>query len=250
MRTKPWLAGVVGGVLLLMCAEASAAGAVTFNKDVLPILQRNCQTCHRPGNIAPMSFLTYESTRPWAKAMRAAVVTRKMPPWFADPQYGHFSNDRSLKQQEIDAIVQWVDNGAPQGDATDAPSPIQWAENGWTTKPDLVLKGVPYTVPPTPDRNVIEWMTLVTPTGLTKDTWITSVEIKPSELSVTHHICVSFIPHRPDAVYNTFMWVDKQRDKTGAEVPPSARKVLAPTADGKGRDLGRAAANVNPNTGT
>jgi len=84
MRTKPWLAGVVVGVLLLMCAKASAAGAVTFNKDVLPILQRNCQTCHRPGNIAPMSFLTYETTRPWAKAMKAAVMTRQMPPWFAD----------------------------------------------------------------------------------------------------------------------------------------------------------------------
>src|SRR5262245_48531275 len=98
MRTRAWLDGVVAGVLLSMCSEASAAGAVTFNKDVLPILQQNCQTCHRPGNIAPMSFLTYETTRPWAKAMKTAVITRKMPPWFADPQYGHFSNDRSLKQ--------------------------------------------------------------------------------------------------------------------------------------------------------
>ena len=72
-------------------------GTVTFNKDVLPILQANCQGCHRPGQIAPMSFLTYESTRPWAKAIKAAVATHKMPPWFADPQYGHFANDRSLK---------------------------------------------------------------------------------------------------------------------------------------------------------
>src|ERR671934_1214225 len=115
MGRRTCLAGVVFGVLLLMSAEASAAGAVTFNKDVLPILQRNCQMCHRPGNIAPMSFLSYETTRPWAKAMKAAVITRKMPPWFADPQYGYFSNDRSLKQEEIDTIVQWVDNGALQG---------------------------------------------------------------------------------------------------------------------------------------
>ena len=101
MGTRVWLAAAVAGILLVMCVEASAAGpagAVTFNKDVLPILQRNCQACHRPGNIAPMSFLSYETTRPWAKAMKTAVVTRKMPPWFADPQYGHFSNDRSLKQ--------------------------------------------------------------------------------------------------------------------------------------------------------
>ena len=249
MGTRTWLAGSVA-VLLMMCAEASAAGAVTFNKDVLPILQRNCQTCHRPGNIAPMSLLTYETTRPWAKAMKAAVISRKMPPWFADPQYGHFSNDRSMKQEEIDTIVQWVDSGAPQGDSKDAPPAVEWPENGWTAKPDIILKGVPYTVPAAPVKNVIEWMTLVTPTGLTKDTWITSVEVKPSELSVTHHICASFVPHKPGTVYNTLLWVDKQRDETGAEVAPSARKILAPTPDGRGRELGRAAGNVNPNTGT
>src|SRR5579872_4145126 len=82
-----------------LAAEVSSTnGAVTFNKDVLPLLQRNCQGCHRPGQIAPMSFLTYDSTRPWAKAIKTAVAMRKMPPWFADPQYGHFANDRSLKQ--------------------------------------------------------------------------------------------------------------------------------------------------------
>src|SRR5215831_10870360 len=104
---------------------------VTFNKDVLPILQNNCQTCHRPGQIAPMSFLTYESTRPWAKAMKSAVLERKMPPWFADPQHGHFTNDRSLKPAEIETIAKWADSGAPRGDAKDAPPPVQWHEEGW-----------------------------------------------------------------------------------------------------------------------
>ena len=251
MGTRVWLVGSAAAVLFMMCAEASAAGVVTFHKDVLPILERNCQTCHRPGNIAPMSFLTYETTRPWAKAMKAAVITRKMPPWFADPQYGHFSNDRSLKQEEIDTIVQWADSGAPQGDPNDARPAVQWPENGWTTKPDVVLKGVPYTVPTAPAKNVIEWMTLVTPTGFAKDTWITSVEIKPSELGVTHHICVSFVPHRPDTVYNTFLWVDKQRDETGAEVAPSARQVLLPTADGRGREVAtRVRDNIPPNAAT
>src|SRR5690242_20320881 len=117
-------------------------GDITFNKDVLPILQKNCQTCHRPGNIAPMSFLTYETTRPWAKAMKAAVLSRKMPPWFADPQYGHYSNDQSLGQRDIDTIVQWADGGAAQGDPKDAPAPIQWPANGWTVTPDAVLKGM------------------------------------------------------------------------------------------------------------
>jgi hypothetical protein len=140
-----------------------------------------------------------------------------------------------LKQEEIDTIVQWVDSGALQGDPKDAPPAIEWPENGWTTKPDIILKGVPFTVPASSPRTVIEWMTLVTPTGFTKDTWVTSVEIKPSALSVTHHMCMSFVPHQPDTVYNTLLWTDKQRDDTGAEVAPSARKVLLPTADGKGK---------------
>jgi hypothetical protein len=104
--------------------------SVTFHKDVLPILQKNCQGCHRPGQIAPMSFLTYENVRPWAKAMKAAVASRKMPPWFADPKYGHFANDRALKQSEIDTIVAWADGGAKEGDAKDAPPPVAWPADG------------------------------------------------------------------------------------------------------------------------
>src|SRR5215831_14059370 len=113
----------------VICAAASFAAdtgssGVTFYRDVLPILQANCQECHRPGQAAPMSFLTYESARPWAKAMKAAVLSRKMPPWFADAQYGHFKNDRSLKQSDIDLIAKWADTGAVQGDPKDAPAPI------------------------------------------------------------------------------------------------------------------------------
>src|SRR5207253_4925250 len=107
---------------------AADTPAVTFNKDVLPILQKNCQSCHRPGQIAPMSFLTYESTRPWAKSMKTAVVTRKMPPWFADSKYGHYSNDPSLKPAEIDTIARWADSDAPQGDPKDAPTAVKWPE--------------------------------------------------------------------------------------------------------------------------
>src|ERR1700757_49766 len=84
--------------------------AVTFNKDVLPILQKNCQVCHRPGEVAPMSFLTYEDVRPWAKAMKNAVLTNKMPPWFADNRYGHFANDRKLTDAEVKALSEWADN--------------------------------------------------------------------------------------------------------------------------------------------
>src|SRR5581483_3830584 len=108
----------------LICAGTLVAAdspSATFNKDILPILQKNCQTCHRPGEAAPMSFLTYKDVRPWAKAMKAAVALRKMPPWFADPKFGHFSNDRGLKPQEIEMIAKWADAGAPEGNAKDAP---------------------------------------------------------------------------------------------------------------------------------
>src|SRR5205809_173884 len=98
---------------------------VTFNKDVLPILQKNCQTCHRPGEVAPMSFLTYESARPWAKAIKSAVLSQKMPPWFADPHDGEFRNAPKLTQMDIQTLAAWADTGAHEGDAADKPAPIQ-----------------------------------------------------------------------------------------------------------------------------
>ena len=122
---------VLASVLLPWSATAmGAANDITFYKDVLPILQKNCQTCHRQGQIAPMALTSYKEARPWAKAMKAAVLSRKMPPWFADPQYGHFNNDRSLKPAEIEMLVAWVDRGALEGDPKDAPAPIQWPDEG------------------------------------------------------------------------------------------------------------------------
>src|SRR5271169_3833917 len=111
-------------LLSLACASLAAAASeskVTFNHDVLPILQKNCQGCHRPGEVAPMSLLNYREARPWAKSMKAAVVAKKMPPWFADSQYGHFANDRRLSEAEINTLVAWADTGAPEGNPKDAP---------------------------------------------------------------------------------------------------------------------------------
>src|SRR5580658_3953199 len=91
---------------LVVSTVGTALGAdVTFNQDVVPILQKNCQACHRPGEIGPMALLTYEDARPWAKSIKAAVLTRKMPPWFADPRYGHFANDRRLSDADIAKLV-------------------------------------------------------------------------------------------------------------------------------------------------
>src|SRR5262245_8611204 len=137
-----------------MSAEAAAQSTVTFNKDVLPILQSNCQTCHRPGQMAPMSLLTYKDSRPWAKAIKAAVETRKMPPWNADPAYGHFLNDRSLSQSQIDTLAAWVNAGAPEGDAKDAPPPRQWSSGGWEVQPDIIIDSPEFDVPAS---GVIDW---------------------------------------------------------------------------------------------
>jgi mono/diheme cytochrome c family protein len=198
---------------------SSTAASVTFHKDVESILQKNCQSCHRPGQIAPMSFLSYDSVRPWARAMKAAVLSRKMPPWFADPKYGHFSNDRALKQKDIDTIAAWVDGGAKEGDAKDAPAAVNWPKDGWEIQPDYVVKGPEYSVPA---KGILEWTNVVVPSGLTKDTWITSLEIKPSEYSVTHHICISFVQHTPGVKYNEPVWVDKERDASGSAPPRAA----------------------------
>src|SRR5262249_36223170 len=112
---------------------------VTFNKDVLPILQDNCQTCHRSGEIAPMSLLSYKEPRPYAKAIKAAVISRQMPPWFADPKYGHFANDRQLTDAQIKTLVAWADTGTLEGDAKDAPKPRVFHE-GWNIQPDMIIE--------------------------------------------------------------------------------------------------------------
>src|SRR5512146_1985393 len=112
----------IASVALATCAlAATSTKEVTFNKDVLPVLQKNCQECHRPGEAAPMSFMTYESTRPWAKAIKAAVASKKMPPWFADPNHGKFANERSLPDSGKQILMAWADTGAVAGDPKDAP---------------------------------------------------------------------------------------------------------------------------------
>ena len=197
---------------------SAADSAVTFNKDVLPILQKKCQSCHRTGSIAPMSFLSYQETRPWAKAMKTAILARKMPPWFADPRYGHFLNDHSLDQAEMDTIARWADTGAAEGKPKEAPAPIKWPQ-GWQIQPDVIVQGPSFEVPAKPRNNVIEWASVTVPSGFTKDTWITSVQIKPEHLTVAHHICLGFNPHSPNIKYFEPVWLDKPRDEEGSAIP-------------------------------
>lgn len=163
---------------------ASAAPPPTFNKDVLPILQKHCQVCHRAGEVAPMPLLTYQDARPWAKAIKTQVAARKMPPWFADPAYGHFQNERGLTEQEVRTMETWAEAGSPEGDAKDKPAPIAW-NNGWNIRPDAIFQMPdPYTVPA---KGTLDYLYIVIPTGFTKDTWVTAAEIRPGAPSVVHH---------------------------------------------------------------
>jgi hypothetical protein len=214
---------------------AAPPTSVTFSKDVLPVLQKNCQTCHRPGQVAPMSLLTYQEARPWAKAIKAAVATKKMPPWFADPQYGHFINDRSLKQSDIDTLVKWADTGAVEGNPKDAPAPIAWPKDGWGIQPEVVMDLPPRDVPA---KGVLEWELLALPAPFKTDTWVTSMEILPGDASVVHHICISFEKHKPSTVYNRYEWVQVPRDETGNPLPGNSGFAELPGMIIATRDVG------------
>jgi len=180
----------LGWVALASAATTSANQQVTFNKDVLPVLQKNCQSCHRPGEVAPMSLLSYENTRPWAKSIKAAVLTKKMPPWYADPHYGKFSNDRSLSQSEIDTLVAWADSGAKEGDPKDAPKPVSFVEGWRIGKPDVVFSmEAPFSVPAS---GTIDYQYIVIPTGFTEDKYVQIAEARPGDRGVVHHI-IAFI---------------------------------------------------------
>jgi hypothetical protein len=161
---------------------ATNSAPVTFNKDVLPILQKNCQGCHRPGELAPMSFLGYSETRPWAKAMKQAVVTKKMPPWFAEK--GHFANDRTLTDDEISTLARWADNGAPEGDAKDKPAPLAF-QDGWNIQPDLIVE-MPkeFQVAASGTINYQNFLVKVT---FPEDRWVVAAEMRPGNPKVVHH---------------------------------------------------------------
>ena len=223
--------------LLFASVLSGADSPVTFNKDVLPILQKKCQSCHRTGSIAPMSFLSYRETRPWAKAMKTAVLSRKMPPWFADERYGHFLNDHSLSQAEMDMIAKWADTGAVEGSAKDdAPAPVKWAQ-GWQIQPDIVVQGPSFDVPANPKSGVIEWVSVTVPSGFTNDTWITSVQIKPEHPAVAHHICLGFNPHTPGLKYFDPVWLDKPRDAEGSAIPGKMPTFGPATPGGRFRSM-------------
>jgi hypothetical protein len=175
------VAGCLAAVAVLAAPDASK---VTFNKDVLPILQKNCQSCHRPAEVAPMSLLSYSDARPWAKAIKAAVVSRRMPPWLADPSVGHFQNDRTLSAGDIATLTAWVDNGAAEGGAQDMPAPLAFPD-GWNIKPDIIVEmPKPFQIPAS---GTINYKYILVKTNFPQDMWIQSAEMRPGNSKVLHH---------------------------------------------------------------
>jgi hypothetical protein len=184
--------GYLTGLLLAApLATWGASADVTFDRDVLPILQKNCQACHRPGEVAPMPLMTYQDARPWAKAIKAAALTRKMPPWYADPQYGHFANEHKLTDAQIATLASWADNGAPEGDAKSKPAPVAFVD-GWNLKPDLIVE-MP-TAFQVPASGTVEYQYMKVKGNFPKDVWVSEAEMRPGDSRVVHHGEVWVLP--------------------------------------------------------
>ena len=185
MRKIATVAAFVAGLGLPAFALAADA-PVTFTKDVAPILYKSCVECHRPTMFAPMSLVTYDAARPYARSIKQKVVARQMPPWGADPAHGTFKNDPRLTQAEIDTITAWVDAGAPRGDDNDLP-PVPHFVDGWTIgTPDAV-----FTMEEAfeiPASGTIPYKYFKVPTGLAEDKWIQAIEIKPGARAHVHRV--------------------------------------------------------------
>jgi len=183
------------GLLLVLAASVSTnandgAKRVTFTKDVAPILYKNCVSCHRPNDLAPMSLLTFKEARPWARSIKDKVASREMPPWSADPHYGKFSNSTYLSQQDIDTIVSWVDQGAREGNPRDLPPQPAFSEEWKLGRPDIVLT-MPeeYTLAA---EGSDEYINFSIPTAFKEDVWVQAAEIHPGNKRIVHHV-IAFI---------------------------------------------------------
>ncbi len=176
------------GICVILGTFARAEPTPTFSRDVAPIIFKNCASCHRPGDIAPMSLLTYDQVRPWAKSIREKVALGQMPPWHSTAPRGTFSNDRRLTDQEKDTISRWVSAGAPQGDPKDLPAAPKFAEGWEIGTPDVVLPmPKPFAVPAS---GTINYQYFVVQTNFTEDKWVQAIEVRPGVRSVVHHVLV------------------------------------------------------------
>ena len=172
------------GAAFAVPAAAADTDSVVFSRDVAPILMRHCGGCHRPGEVAPMSLLTYREARPWARSIRRVVVNGEMPPWFANPEHGEWANDARLSHEEIETIVAWVDGGAEPGDPALMPEPPRFRDGWQVGEPDHVIELPPVSVPANgPDLVPTQLVRLDIP----ERRWVRAVEFQPGDRTVNHH---------------------------------------------------------------
>ena len=230
MRFKPKVA-----CFFLTPAVFAASQGPTFYKDVLPIMQAHCQECHRPGEIGPFSLMSYEAARPWAKSIRQAVLTKKMPPWHADDAHStKMGNDRSLTESEIQTLVAWADSGATAGDSKTAPRPRVFSDGWRIGTPDAVFDlGTDFHVPA---KGAVEYTLFLVHTNFTEDKWVSALEIRPSVRSVVHHIVVHVRP--PGSTHWSYLKAGEPlpesimpRETPAVRQPQNERGVLSFTPD-------------------
>ena len=247
------VAALVLGAGALTPAAAQSGAAVakpTFTKDIAPIFQEKCEACHRPESIAPMSLVTYEESRPWARSIKSRVETRQMPPWHIDKTVGiqDFKNDRSLSDKQIETIVKWVDQGAPKGDQKDMPPAVKWpTEQGWNfaslfnqTEPDLIVRSTPWTQKAGANDT---WWKPVVESGLTEARWVRAIEIRPSTVKgrkITHHAIPRLQQEDPSdpqtadnsagAFQNAGTFMEWAVGKQGEMMRPDSGKLMLPGA--------------------
>ena len=210
-------------------SPAPGRAVPTFTKDVAPILYKNCVGCHRPGEIGPMSLLTYDDARPHAKAIRDEVGDGNMPPWHADPKHGKFANDRSLSSGDRETLLRWANNGAPQGDPHDLPPAPRFVDGWMIGEPDLVLTIPGYKVPA---DGFVEYEYIELATNLAEDRWIQALEVRPGNREVVHHVIVSARPPQPERRPAGFTFAE------GMDVPAGQTGGPAEPPDGPKRARG------------
>jgi mono/diheme cytochrome c family protein len=222
------LAIALSSAVCLQGRNSTPDQAPTFDKDVAPILYRNCVVCHHPNDIAPMSLMNYQETRPWAAAIRQAVVRRVMPPWHADPHVGDFMNDPRLSEQDIATINEWVKNGAKEGDSKDLP-PAPVFNGAWHIKPDVILT-IPESTVAAGNQDDYEY--IYVPTNFTEDKWVQAAEVVPGDRRVVHHATVSVVSaekaKKLEATHAGAEDVDKYHFRTGKV---NHMKMDAPVSD-------------------
>ena len=240
---------IVSGLAIAAPADRDASKPVTFSNDVAPIFQAKCQECHQPNSIAPMSLITYQDARPWARSIKERVATRQMPPWHIDRSVGvqKFKNDMSLSDDQVDTIVRWVDGGALQGDPKDLPPPRPLVtDNEWKAvrdgygPPDLIVRSSEYTMPA---EHQDVWYRPMSEIPLTEPRWVKMVEIRPTSLKarkiIHHSIAHLVLKDDPDSVNTLTATGPRRGPGNDPDAIVNSRPQLMEWAIGKGYDLYR-----------